>query len=193
MAPAALLPRRSETDRRGALSSGDVPKQLKIKKVAKLKTLDTKPGACAQARGFLCAESHCGPPAGVFTAYKSFLLKDKVLVKRLLKVRAGGRSKAKCSERRLCLSRQGVQRRRPSEVQSAILRRHFSELTHSFIGPLVRPPPKRRMACRLANAPRLRRATPPFVQERYMASLMPPRSSVTPWKVTDAERAAPTR
>uniref|UniRef100_A0A3Q2XLD6 DENN/MADD domain containing 6B n=1 Tax=Hippocampus comes TaxID=109280 RepID=A0A3Q2XLD6_HIPCM len=90
----------------------DVPKQLKIKKVAKLKTLDTKP---------------------VFTAYKSFLLKDKVLVKRLLK---------------------GIQRRRPSEVQSAILRRHFSELTHSFIGPL----------------------------ERYMAGLMPPRRSVTPWK-----------
>ncbi|XP_019753181.1 protein DENND6B isoform X2 [Hippocampus comes] len=96
-----------------ATMSGDVPKQLKIKKVAKLKTLDTKPG--------------------VFTAYKSFLLKDKVLVKRLLK---------------------GIQRRRPSEVQSAILRRHFSELTHSFIGPL----------------------------ERYMAGLMPPRRSVTPWK-----------
>ncbi|XP_077356439.1 protein DENND6B isoform X2 [Festucalex cinctus] len=93
--------------------SGDVPKQLKIKKVAKLKTLDTKPG--------------------VFTAYKSFLLKDKVLIKRLLK---------------------GIQRRRPSEAQSAILRRHFLELTQSFIIPL----------------------------ERYMASLMPLQRSVTPWK-----------
>ncbi|XP_061618624.1 protein DENND6B isoform X4 [Phyllopteryx taeniolatus] len=92
---------------------GDVPKQLKVKKVAKLKTLDTKPG--------------------VFTAYKSFLLKDKVLIKRLLK---------------------GIQRRRPSEVQSAILRRHFLELTQSFIIPL----------------------------ERYMASLMPLQRSVTPWK-----------
>nr|XP_061809625.1 protein DENND6B-like [Nerophis lumbriciformis] len=91
----------------------DVPKQLKIKKMAKLKTLDAKPG--------------------VFTAYKSFLLKDKVLIKRVLK---------------------GIQRRRPSEVQSAILRRHFLELTQSFIIPL----------------------------ERYMASLMPLQRSVTPWK-----------
>ncbi|XP_077565371.1 protein DENND6B [Stigmatopora nigra] len=91
----------------------DVPKQLRIKKVAKLKTLDGK--------------------AGVFTAYKSFLLKDKVLVKRVLK---------------------GIQRRRPPEVQSAILRRHFLELTQSFIIPL----------------------------ERYMASLMPLQRSVTPWK-----------
>ncbi|XP_049617478.1 protein DENND6B isoform X3 [Syngnathus scovelli] len=93
--------------------SGEVPKQLKIKKVAKLKTPDAKPG--------------------FFTAYESFLLKDKMVIKRLLK---------------------GVQRRRPSEVQSAILRRHFLELTHSFIIPL----------------------------ERYMASLMPPQRSVTPWK-----------
>ncbi|XP_061768054.1 protein DENND6B isoform X2 [Nerophis ophidion] len=90
-----------------------VPKQLKLKKVSKLKTLDTKPG--------------------IFTAYKSFLLKDKILIKRLLK---------------------GIQRRRPSEVQSAILRRHFLELTQSFIIPL----------------------------ERYMASLMPLQRSVTPWK-----------
>ncbi|XP_054623457.1 protein DENND6B isoform X2 [Dunckerocampus dactyliophorus] len=93
--------------------TGHVPKQLKVKKVSKLKTLDTKPG--------------------VFTAYKSFLLKDKVLIKRMLK---------------------GIQRRRPSEVQSAILRRHFLELTQSFIIPL----------------------------ERYMASLMPLQRSVTPWK-----------
>ncbi|XP_061662294.1 protein DENND6B isoform X5 [Syngnathoides biaculeatus] len=92
---------------------GDVPKQLKVRKAAKLKTLDAKPG--------------------VFTAYKSFLLKDKILVKRLLK---------------------GIQRRRPSEVQSAILRRHFLELTQSFIIPL----------------------------ERYMSSLMPLQRSVTPWK-----------
>ncbi|XP_057709674.1 protein DENND6B isoform X9 [Corythoichthys intestinalis] len=101
-------------DKSPRLPSGeDVPKQLKIKKMAKLKTLDAKPG--------------------VFTAYKSFLLKDKVLIKRVLK---------------------GIQRRRPSEVQSAILRRHFLELTQSFIIPL----------------------------ERYMASLMPLQRSVTPWK-----------
>ncbi|XP_061108899.1 protein DENND6B isoform X3 [Conger conger] len=90
--------------------SGDLPKQVKVKKLAKLKSLDTKPG--------------------VYTAYKTFLHKDKALIKRLLK------------------------RKRPSEVQSAILRRHLLELTQSFIIPL----------------------------ERYLASLMPLQKSVTPWK-----------
>ncbi|TKS90358.1 Protein DENND6B DENN domain-containing protein 6B [Collichthys lucidus] len=71
--------------------------------------------------------------AGIYTAYKTFLHKDKILIKRLLK---------------------GIQRKRPSEVQSAILRRHLLELTQSFIIPL----------------------------ERYMASLMPLQRSVTPWK-----------
>ncbi|XP_071764325.1 protein DENND6B [Centroberyx gerrardi] len=93
--------------------SGDLPKQVKVKKLAKLKTLDTKPG--------------------IYTAYKTFLHKDKVLIKRLLK---------------------GIQRKRPSEVQTAILRRHLLELTQSFIIPL----------------------------ERYLASLMPLQRSVTPWK-----------
>uniref|UniRef100_A0A672GR88 UDENN domain-containing protein n=1 Tax=Salarias fasciatus TaxID=181472 RepID=A0A672GR88_SALFA len=49
---------------------------------------------------------------------------------------------------------EGIQRKRPSEAQSAILRRHLLELTQSFIIPL----------------------------ERYMASLMPLQRSVTPWK-----------
>ncbi|XP_041713387.1 protein DENND6B isoform X1 [Coregonus clupeaformis] len=93
--------------------SGDLPKQVKVKKLAKLKTLDTKPG--------------------IYTAHKTFLQKDKSLIKRLLK---------------------GIQRKRPSEVQSAILRRHLLELTQSFIIPL----------------------------ERYLASLMPLQRSVTPWK-----------
>lgn len=93
--------------------SGDLPKQVKVKKLAKLKTLDTKPG--------------------IYTAYKTFLHKDKSLLKRLLK---------------------GIQRKRPSEVQSAILRRHLLELTQSFIIPL----------------------------ERYLASLMPLQRSVSPWK-----------
>uniref|UniRef100_A0A7N6F882 UDENN domain-containing protein n=1 Tax=Anabas testudineus TaxID=64144 RepID=A0A7N6F882_ANATE len=93
--------------------AGDLPKQVKVKKLSKLKTLDTKPG--------------------IYTAYKTFLHKDKILIKRLLK---------------------GFQRKRPSEVQSAILRRHLLELTQSFIIPL----------------------------ERYMASLMPLQRSVTPWK-----------
>uniref|UniRef100_A0A3B5M9V7 DENN/MADD domain containing 6B n=1 Tax=Xiphophorus couchianus TaxID=32473 RepID=A0A3B5M9V7_9TELE len=45
--------------------AGDLPKQVKVKKLSKLKTLDTKPG--------------------IYTAYKTFLHKDKILIKRLLK------------------------------------------------------------------------------------------------------------
>uniref|UniRef100_A0A671KEU0 Protein DENND6B-like n=1 Tax=Sinocyclocheilus anshuiensis TaxID=1608454 RepID=A0A671KEU0_9TELE len=93
--------------------SGDLPKQVKVKKLAKLKTLDTK--------------------TGIYTAYKTFLHKDKALIKRLLK---------------------GIQKKRPSEVQSAILRRHLLEQTQSFIHPL----------------------------ERYLESLMPPQRSMSPWK-----------
>nr|XP_033814210.1 protein DENND6B isoform X2 [Geotrypetes seraphini] len=93
--------------------SGDLPKQVKVKKLTKLKTLDTKPG--------------------IYTSYKTFLQKDKTLIKRLLK---------------------GIQRKRPSEVQSALLRRHLLELTQSFIIPL----------------------------ERYLASLMPLQRAITPWK-----------
>uniref|UniRef100_A0A8C4RW82 DENN/MADD domain containing 6B n=1 Tax=Erpetoichthys calabaricus TaxID=27687 RepID=A0A8C4RW82_ERPCA len=69
----------------------------------------------------------------VYTSYKTYLHKDKALIKRLLK---------------------GIQRKRPSEVQSAILRRHLLELTQSFIIPL----------------------------ERYMASLMPLQKAIMPWK-----------
>ncbi|NXC48064.1 DEN6B protein, partial [Penelope pileata] len=93
--------------------SGDLPKQVKVKKPAKLRTLDTKPG--------------------IYTSYKTFLHKDKTLIKRLLK---------------------GIQRKRPSEVQSALLRRHLLELTQSFIIPL----------------------------EHYIASLMPLQRAITPWK-----------
>ncbi|XP_037586008.1 protein DENND6B isoform X2 [Cebus imitator] len=86
--------------------SGDLPKQVKLKKPSRLKTLDTKP---------------------------AYLHRDKALLKRLLK---------------------GVQKKRPSDVQSALLRRHLLELTQSFIIPL----------------------------EHYMASLMPLQKSITPWK-----------
>ncbi|XP_011840990.1 PREDICTED: protein DENND6B [Mandrillus leucophaeus] len=77
--------------------SGDFPKQVKLKKPSRLKTLDTKPG--------------------LYTAYTAHLHRDKALLKRLLK---------------------GVQKKRPSDVQSALLRRHLLELTQSFIIPLVR-------------------------------------------------------
>ncbi|KAL7979753.1 hypothetical protein Chor_008091 [Crotalus horridus] len=93
--------------------AGDLPKQVKLKKLAKLKTLDTKPG--------------------LYTSYRTFLHKDKTLIKRLLK---------------------GIQKKRPSEAQSALLRRQLLELTQSFIIPL----------------------------EHYMASLMPLQRTITPWK-----------
>jgi hypothetical protein len=70
---------------------------------------------------------------GVFSQTKPFLDKDKVVIKRILK---------------------GVQLKRPSEVQSALLRRHFLELTQTFIIPL----------------------------ERYLASLMPLAKNVSPYR-----------
>uniref|UniRef100_A0A2I3SIB2 DENN domain containing 6B n=1 Tax=Pan troglodytes TaxID=9598 RepID=A0A2I3SIB2_PANTR len=99
--------------------SGDLPKQVKLKKPSRLKTLDTKPG--------------------LYTAYTAHLHRDKALLKRL----GWGRREPG-----------GVQKKRPSDVQSALLRRHLLELTQSFIIPL----------------------------EHYMASLMPLQKSITPWK-----------
>ncbi|XP_017654089.1 protein DENND6B isoform X4 [Nannospalax galili] len=93
--------------------SGDLPKQVKLKKPSRLKTLDTKPG--------------------LYTAYTAHLHRDKALLKRLVK---------------------GVQKKRSWDAQSALLRRHFLELTQSFIIPL----------------------------EHYMASLMPLQKNITPWK-----------
>ncbi|XP_041610704.1 protein DENND6B isoform X5 [Vulpes lagopus] len=93
--------------------SGDLPKQVKLKKPSRLKTLDTKPG--------------------LYTAYSAHLHRDKALLKRLLK---------------------GLQKKRPWDTQTALLRRHLLELTQSFIIPL----------------------------EHYMASLMPLQKSITPWK-----------
>nr|XP_006242285.1 protein DENND6B isoform X1 [Rattus norvegicus] len=93
--------------------SGDLPKQVKLKKPSRLKTLDTKPG--------------------LYTSYTAHLHRDKALLKRLLK---------------------GIQKKRPWDVQSALLRRYLLELTQSFIIPL----------------------------EHYMASLMPLQKNITPWK-----------
>nr|KAF6267560.1 DENN domain containing 6B [Myotis myotis] len=93
--------------------SGGLPKQVKLKKPSRLKTLDTKPG--------------------LYTAYTAHLCRDKALLRRLLR---------------------GLQKKRPAGVLTALLRRHLLELTQSFIIPL----------------------------EHYMASLMPLRKSITPWK-----------
>ncbi|XP_078341038.1 protein DENND6A-like isoform X3 [Crassostrea virginica] len=54
---------------------------------------------------------------GVYTRYKQFLSKDKVILKRIIK---------------------GIQAKRPLEAQNAILRRFFLELTQSFMIPLER-------------------------------------------------------
>ena len=72
---------------------------------------------------------------GVYTKYKPFLQKDREILKKLLK---------------------GVESKRPTEVQSAILRRFLMELTQSFLIPL----------------------------ERYFASLMPLQKNVSPFKRT---------
>ncbi|KAJ7329409.1 hypothetical protein JRQ81_015583 [Phrynocephalus forsythii] len=108
---AALAPRSPSG---GELKmAGDLPKQVKLKKLTRLRTLDAKPG--------------------LYTSYKGFLHKDKALIKKLLK---------------------GIHKKRSSESQSALLRRHLLELTQSFIIPL----------------------------EHYMASLMPLQRAITPWK-----------
>ncbi|XP_058164984.1 protein DENND6B isoform X2 [Dasypus novemcinctus] len=166
---------------------GGLPKQVKLKKPSRLKTLDTKPGLCPAPPGGhppqpaparlspqtpvgVCSRAqrsqrdvlpgpggystldtprpgeglldwgcpsrpHAVPrlPPGLYTSYAAHLHRDKALLKRLLK---------------------GVQKQRPSDVQSAVLRRHLLELTQSFIIPL----------------------------EHYLASLMPLRKSIVAWK-----------
>ncbi|XP_056591156.1 DENN/MADD domain containing 6Aa isoform X2 [Triplophysa dalaica] len=97
----------------GDMKQTEMAKQMKVKKLKNLKTLDSKPG--------------------VYSAYKPFLNKDEDIIKQLQK---------------------GVQQKRPSAAQNAILRRYFLELTQSFIIPL----------------------------ERYVASLMPLQKTISPWK-----------
>lgn len=71
---------------------------------------------------------------GLYTQYKPFLQKDKAILKKLLR---------------------GVQTKRPGEAQTALLKRHLTELTESFMFPL----------------------------ERYIASLMPLQKTICPFKV----------
>jgi len=70
---------------------------------------------------------------GVFTAGKPLLDKDKEIVKKITK---------------------GLQLKRPMEVQTALLRRYFLELTQTFMIPL----------------------------ERYLASLMPLARTISPYR-----------
>lgn len=75
-----------------------------------------------------------GVTSGVCTQYKPYLQKDKAIIKKIYA---------------------GVKTKRPSVVQSAIIKRYFLELTQSFMIPL----------------------------ERYMASLMPLQKDISPFKV----------
>lgn len=72
--------------------------------------------------------------SGIYTSYKPFLQKDKNIIKNLMT---------------------GVSFNRPDEAQSALLRKHLLELTHSFMYPL----------------------------ERYIASLMPLQKDISAFKV----------
>ncbi|XP_066258948.1 protein DENND6B [Euwallacea similis] len=71
--------------------------------------------------------------SGIYSSYKTFLQKDKNIIKKLMS---------------------GVNSNRPDEAQSALLRKHLVELTHSFMYPL----------------------------ERYIASLMPLQKDVSAFK-----------
>lgn len=87
--------------------------KTKLRKLGNLKLLDTAPG--------------------VYTQYKTFLEKDKSIIKKL---------------------HNGIRTERPSEAQTAMVRRHLLELTQSFMIPL----------------------------ERYMASLMPLQKNISAFR-----------
>ena len=147
---------------------GDLPKQVKLKKPSRLKTLDTKPGPRSSSpgtqrralgpgrggqwgwhsrRGCPHPQSRARgslPSPGLYTAYTAHLHRDKALLRRLLKVPLGVGCSPWEGDPGLVLwlspgDPQGLQKKRPSDVQTAVLRRHLLELTQSFIIPLVRP------------------------------------------------------
>lgn len=130
---------------------GDLPKQVKVKKLAKLKTLDTKPGKTQPKlphTHFECC-LHVSVIVTVLLVRRDVHGVQNISPQRQDphqeavegKLIAQIKSKERKPERKLSLLwLQGIQRKRPSEVQSAILRRHLVELTQSFIIPLVRSP-----------------------------------------------------
>ena len=108
--------------------------------------------------------------AGIYTSYRPFLKSDGTLVK-------------------LLSSSESLPGRRPVEAQNVIIRKHALELTTSFVIPLV--------VCRLSHVTdRLTLACHPSLcrletyaflvsalsQERYLASLMPLKKDVLPWR-----------
>ncbi|XP_070559229.1 protein DENND6A-like isoform X2 [Ptychodera flava] len=89
-------------------------------------------------------------PIGVYTRYKTYLNKDKSILKRLQK---------------------GIQNKRPMEVQDAMMRRHLLELTQSFMIPLERYVaslmPLQRNISPWKHPPRLR----PFDPDEFVKTL----------------------
>lgn len=90
----------------------------------------------------------------------------------------GGHVGSRCAGSARASFLQGVQKKRPWDMQSALLRRHLLELTQSFIIPLVRPGQEGGQ-----QRPVTPGSLPSHPQEHYMASLMPLQKSITPWKV----------
>ncbi|XP_049805952.1 protein DENND6B [Schistocerca nitens] len=111
-------------------SNTETVQKHKLKKGGNIKMLDSKPG--------------------VYTHYRPFLHKDKLILKKLMK---------------------GIQTKRPGEVQTALLKRHLLEVTQSFMIPLERymaslmPLQKNISPFKAAPTPR------PFNQEEFLATL----------------------
>lgn len=76
--------------------AGEVPKQVKVKKLKNLKTLDSKPGNNFRVKLPVFSFKRCTLfllwlyaaffPLGVYTSYKPYLNKDEEIVKQLQKV-----------------------------------------------------------------------------------------------------------
>lgn len=107
---------------------------------------------------------------GIYTSYRPFLKTDGTLLK-------------------LLSSSESLPGRRPIEAQNVIIRKHALELTTSFVIPLVRAPTVRwRSASQThvgSSAGPMQCETCVFLlllQERYLASLMPLKKDVLPWR-----------
>ena len=104
-----------------------------ILKLGDAHSLKVKSPAKSESKQKAMTKFKLDAKAGLYSSSKAFLDKDKAFLKQVQK---------------------GVQLRRPNEVQSALIRRHFLELTQTFMIPL----------------------------ERYLASLMPLARNISPYR-----------
>lgn len=88
--------------------------------------------------------------AGLYSSSKPLLDRDKAFLKQVHK---------------------GVQLRRPNEVQSALIRRHFLELTQTFMIPLERYLASLMPLARNISPYRAAPKVKPFNQEEFLSSL----------------------